>query len=154
YEDRSTCILFGDGAGAVVLEATAGDRHILSTHLFADGTCAEVLEVPAGGARTPASHDSVANRRQPMIMRNGQEVFKSAVRGISDAVQHGLERNALTLADVDLLIPHQANIRIIEAVSQRLGLASEKVYTNLNRYGNTAAASIPLALDEAARAGA
>lgn len=153
YEDRSTCILFGDGAGAVVLEATTGESRILSTHLFADGNFADVLEVPGGGSRVPASHESVDQRLHTMLMRNGQEVFKSAVRSISDAVMHALEQNDLKIEDVDLLVPHQANIRIIEAIGQRLGLAKGKVYTNLDRYGNTSAASIPLALDEAVRAG-
>jgi len=153
YQDRNTCVLFGDGAGAVVLEATTGDNHILSTHLFSDGAYADMLEVPAGGSRMPATQETVDQRMHTMVMRNGQEVFKSAVRSMSEAVQHALEQNDLAIEDVDLLIPHQANIRIIEAVGQKLGLSSEKVFTNLDRYGNTSAASVPLALDEAVRAG-
>lgn len=152
YQDRNTCVLFGDGAGAVVLEATTGDSHILSTHLFSDGAYADILEVPAGGSRMPATQETVDQRLHTMVMRNGQEVFKSAVRSMSEAIQHALEQNDLTVEDVDLLIPHQANIRIIEAVGQKLGLSSEKVFTNLHHYGNTSAASIPLALDEAVRA--
>lgn len=153
YEDRSTCLLFGDGAGAVVLEATSGDCRILSTHLFADGRRASALEIPAGGSRLPACRDSVDRRLHTVQMPNGQEVFRAAVRRMSEAVLHALAQNDLRVEDLALLIPHQANIRIIEAVGQRLGIARNRVVTNLEFYGNTSAASVPHALDGACRAG-
>jgi 3-oxoacyl-[acyl-carrier-protein] synthase III len=153
YQDRSTCILFGDGAGAVVLRATGGELRILSTHLFADGGSASRIEVPAGGSRIPASHQSIDQRLHSMVMRKGTEVFRSAVEKMSEAVLQALDHNGSTAEEIDLVIPHQANIRIIEAVADRLRMPREKFFTNLDRYGNTSAASVPLALDEAVAAG-
>jgi 3-oxoacyl-[acyl-carrier-protein] synthase III len=151
-EDRSTCLLFGDGAGAVVLQATHGDSRILSTHLFADGAEAGALEIPAGGSRMPPSHASVDRKLHTIVMPDGQQIFRAAVQGMSEAARTALEANGLTSRDLTLIIPHQANLRIIEALGERLGLAKDRIYTNIDRYGNTSAASIPLALDEAARA--
>ncbi|HTD53150.1 MAG TPA: beta-ketoacyl-ACP synthase III [Thermoanaerobaculia bacterium] len=153
YQDRGTCLLFGDGAGAVVLEATTGDSRVLSTHLYADGSGAKALEVPAGGSRLPACHETVERGLHTVTMPSGQEIFRSAVRGMTEAVQAALDENKVTVADLTLLIPHQANIRILEAVGERLGVDRSRLFTNLERYGNTSAASIPLALDEASRGG-
>jgi 3-oxoacyl-[acyl-carrier-protein] synthase-3 len=151
-EDRSTCLLFGDGAGAVVLRATSGEAHILSTHLFSDGSQAAALEIPAGGSRIPASHETVDRKLHTVVMPDGQQIFRAAVRAMAEAAQIALKESDLAAADLALIIPHQANIRIIEALRERLGLDRHQVYTNIDRYGNTSAASIPLALDEAARA--
>ncbi len=153
WKDRSTCVLFGDGAGAVVLRAGEGPRGILSTHLFADGAKGSHLIIPGGGSRHPISHRMVEEGLATIRMSNGNEVFKVAVRAMEDAALTALKYNSLDISDVDLLVPHQANLRIINAVGQRLGLAEEKVCVNIQRYGNTSAASIPLALDEAVQAG-
>ena len=152
WKDRSTCVLFGDGAGAAVLIPSRGRRGLLSTHLHADGSHAKLLYVPAGGSRIPPSQESVAKNLHTVHMR-GNETFKVAVRALAQAVQEALSHNGLTGEDVDLLIPHQANIRIIRATAKRLGLPMSKVFVNLDRYGNTSAASIPIALDEAVRQG-
>lgn len=153
WKDRSTCVLFGDGAGAVVLRAGEGPRGILSTHLFADGSKGSHLIIPGGGSRHPISHRMVEEGLATIRMSNGNEVFKVAVRAMEDAALTALKYNSLDISDVDLLVPHQANLRIINAVGQRLGLPEEKVCVNIQRYGNTSAASIPLALDEAVLAG-
>jgi len=153
WKDRSTCVLFGDGAGAVVLRAGEGPRGILSTHLFADGSKGSHLIIPGGGSRHPISHRMVEEGLATIRMSNGNEVFKVAVRAMEDAALTALKYNSLDISDVDLLVPHQANLRIINAVGQRLGLSEEKVCVNIQRYGNTSAASIPLALDEAVLAG-
>ncbi|MDN5344314.1 MAG: 3-oxoacyl-[acyl-carrier-protein] synthase [Clostridia bacterium] len=152
WQDRNTCVLFGDGAGAVVLQAVAPGEGILGLHLGADGNGGNLLSIPAGGSRLPASPDSVREQLHTIHM-NGPEVFKFAVRIMGEASLKALEQAGLTRADVDFLIPHQANIRIIEAATKRLGLAPEKVYVNLHRYGNMSSASIPVALDEACREG-
>ena len=149
WKDRSTCVLFGDGAGAVVMRAGEGPRGILSTHLFADGSKGSHLIIPGGGSRHPISHRMVEEGLATIRMSNGNEVFKVAVRAMEDAALTALKYNSLDISDVDLLVPHQANLRIINAVGQRLGLSEEKVCVNIQRYGNTSAASIPLALDEA-----
>ena len=112
-----------------------------------------MLEIPAGGSRLPACHETVERRLHTVSMPNGQEIFRCAVRGMSEAVQAALQENGVTVGDLALLIPHQANIRILEAVGERLGVERQRLFTNLERYGNTSAASIPLALDEAARGG-
>ncbi len=152
YRDPTTCILFGDGAGAVVLTA-ASSGGILATQLHSDGSRAEMISIPAGGSRLPASHDTVAQGLHAMSMRNGGDVFRSAVAKMSECISSLLRENGLSVQDVDLLIPHQANIRIISAICERLGLAPERVFSNLERYGNTSAASVPLALDEAVKGG-
>ncbi|MCX5899686.1 MAG: ketoacyl-ACP synthase III, partial [Proteobacteria bacterium] len=150
YQDRTTCVLFGDGAGAVVLAAEKGERGILSTHLYADGAYTDYLLIPGGGSRTPASHDSI-DARQHFIKMDGNKVFKVAVKSLEEAALTALEKNNLTGEDIDLLISHQANFRIIDAIAKRLNLHAEKVFLNIERYGNTSSASIPIALDEANR---
>ncbi|MCE5194776.1 MAG: ketoacyl-ACP synthase III [Nitrospiraceae bacterium] len=148
WEDRSTCVLFGDGAGAVIIEATKEDRGIISTKLGADGSMWELLYMPAGGSRNPATKDTVKKRMHYVKMK-GNETFKVAVRTLETLVIETLEENKLKPSQLSLLIPHQANLRIIQATADRLGLPQERVFVNLNKYGNTSAASIAIALDEA-----
>ncbi len=152
WNDRATCVLFGDGAGAVVLQADGSPGGVLSTTLGADGSGGDLLYVPAGGSKEPASHRTVSERRHYLKMR-GREVFRFAVRAMPDAVKEVLRQVDLTPDDVDLLIPHQANQRILEAATKALGFDPDMVYSNLERYGNTSAASIPIALCEAADEG-
>lgn len=149
WQDRATCVLFGDGAGAAVLGLD--DRPgILATYLGADGGGAHLLELPAGGSRMPASLETV-NQRLHYIKMNGNEVFKFAVRVVEEASLKVLAKAQKTVDDVHLFIPHQANIRIIQSAARRLGIPEEKIFVNVDRYGNTSAASIPIALDEALR---
>jgi len=152
WEDRTTCILFGDGAGAVVIQRHAGKRGILSTHLHSDGAFGDLLHVPAGGASHPASHDTI-RKRMHFIRMKGNETFKAAVRALEGVVQEALEHNKVKPEEIDFLVPHQANLRIIQAMAQRLNMPMEKVVLTLPKYGNTSAASIPMALDEAVRDG-
>lgn len=152
WSDRNTCILFGDGAGAAVVSASDGERGILSTHLRSDGSLCELITVPAGGSRTPLSEQVVAERTH-FIKMKGNETFKVAVRTLEEIARETLAANHLQVEDLDLYVPHQANMRILKAVMERLGLPLEKVMVNLEHYGNTSAASIPIALDEAVRAG-
>jgi 3-oxoacyl-[acyl-carrier-protein] synthase-3 len=152
WEDRNTCILFGDGAGAVVLEGQEGEHGVLSTHLHADGSYWDLLYQPGFGSRFPASEAGI-KERLPFLKMQGNEVFKVAVRSLTEVAQEALVANGMTTADIDLFIPHQANRRILEATAKRLGLGDEQVYINVDRFGNTSGASIPLALDEANRAG-
>ena len=152
WSDRNTCILFGDGAGAAVVSASEGERGILSTHLRSDGSLCELITVPAGGSRTPLSEQVVADRTH-FIKMKGNETFKVAVRTLEEIARETLAANHLQVEDLDLYVPHQANMRILKAVMERLGLPLEKVMLNLEQYGNTSAASIPIALDEAVRAG-
>jgi 3-oxoacyl-[acyl-carrier-protein] synthase-3 len=152
WEDRTTCILFGDGAGAVVIQRHAGKRGILSTHLHSDGAFGDLLYVPAGGASHPPSHDTI-RRRMHFIRMKGNETFKAAVRSLEGVVQEALEHNKVKPEEIDFLVPHQANLRIIQAMAQRLNMPMEKVVLTLPKYGNTSAASIPMALDEAVRDG-
>jgi 3-oxoacyl-[acyl-carrier-protein] synthase-3 len=151
WTDRSTCVLFGDGAGAVVVGAV-DQGGILGSALGADGKGASLLYMPAGGYREQSTPATLAARRNCMVM-NGREVYKFAVHVMGDAALQALDKVGLTAEDVSLFIPHQANIRIIDSAAKRLGLSPDKVFVNLDQYGNTSAASIPLALDEAARAG-
>jgi 3-oxoacyl-[acyl-carrier-protein] synthase-3 len=152
WTDRNTCVLFGDGAGAVVVSASVGERGILSTHLRSDGTLSELITVPGGGSRTPPSEKVIAERLQYVKMK-GNETFKVAVRTLEEIARTTLSANGLKVEDIDLYVPHQANVRILKAVIERLGIPIEKVLLNLDRYGNTSAASIPIALDEAVRQG-
>jgi 3-oxoacyl-[acyl-carrier-protein] synthase-3 len=154
YGDRSTCVLFGDGAGAVVLGPSNGngDGAILSTHLHSDGSLWELLHLPGGGSRNPPSHQMVDQGLHYLRMQ-GNEVFKHAVRSMVEAAQEALERNGVTPQDLDWFIPHQANLRIMEVVAKRLEIPPEKVIVTVHKYGNTSAASIPTALDEAVRSG-
>jgi 3-oxoacyl-[acyl-carrier-protein] synthase-3 len=152
WEDRATCILFGDGAGAAVIQRHAGKRGILSTHLHSDGLLGDLIQVPAGGAQHPASHETI-RRRMHFVKMKGNETFKAAVRALEGVVQEALEHNKVRPEEIDFLVPHQANLRIIQAMAQRLSMPMEKVVLNLPKYGNTSAASIPMALDEAVRDG-
>jgi 3-oxoacyl-[acyl-carrier-protein] synthase III len=153
WQDRSTCILFGDAAGAVVLGASDnGGPGILSTRLRTDGSYVKTLYVPAGGSLKPARPETVA-RNEHTITMNGKEVFKIAVRSMEDISRQALDEAGVGVEQVSLIIPHQANRRIIVALAERLGVPMEKVVVNLDRYGNTSAASVPVALDEARREG-
>jgi 3-oxoacyl-[acyl-carrier-protein] synthase III len=152
YTDRGTCVLLGDGAGAAVLKPVPKGRGILSSYLRADGSGVEVLYVPAGGSKKPACEESVANREH-FVRMSGNDVFKFAVRAMEEALTTALEKAGLTTADLTLVVPHQANIRIIEAASRRLDIPDEKWVVTLQKYGNTSAASIPMALNQAWEAG-
>ena len=152
WNDRATCVLFGDGAGAVVLTPGEPPYGVLATSMGADGSMADFIYVPAGGTREPASERTVAERRHFIRMR-GNETFKMAVRSLEEASRVVLKEAGLQTSDVRLFIPHQANRRIIDAVGSRLGLREDQVYINIDRVGNTSAASIPIALDEAVRKG-
>jgi 3-oxoacyl-[acyl-carrier-protein] synthase-3 len=148
WEDRNTCILFGDGAGAVLLVGSDVEGGILSTVLGSDGSGGEALIVPGGGSRHPTSPDTVLNRLH-YIKMNGREVFRFAARILPHAAREACEAAGLSLDDIDLFIPHQANLRIIQAAAKGLKVPEERIFTNLDRYGNTSSASIPLALVEA-----
>ena len=153
WQDRSTCVLFGDGAGAAVLKrAKTHHRGILSTYIRSDGTLAELLWRPAGGAKVPFSEATLADR-STFVRMAGRETFKHAVRSMSEACDRALDAARLTGQDIDVLIPHQANMRIIEATAKHANVPMEKVFVNVDRYGNTSSASIPIALDEAIECG-
>lgn len=152
WEDRSTCVLFGDGAGAVVLRNRPGARGIIATALASDGNLSHLLSVPGGGSRNPASTQTIKERLHFLKMA-GKEVFKYAVSSMLGASQEVLRRAGIKISEVACIIPHQANMRIIQAVAERLGAPREKYYLNLERTGNISAASIPVALDQAVRAG-
>lgn len=152
WEDRNTCVLFGDGAGAVVLEAHEGEAGVISTHLHSDGSYWELLYQPGFGTRISPTEQGIKDRI-PFLKMQGNEVFKVAVRSLSDVAEEAMKANGLTVADIDLFIPHQANIRILDATAKRLGLKEAQVYINVQRYGNTSSATIPIALDEANREG-
>ncbi|GAB4515893.1 MAG: ketoacyl-ACP synthase III [Anaerolineae bacterium] len=152
WSDRKTCVLFGDGAGAVLLAASEVPGGILSTVLGSDGSGGDLLMVPAGGSKLPASLETVASG-QHYIKMNGHEVFRFATRVMARAVEEAVERAGLTMDDIKLVIPHQANRRIIEAAMKRLNIGEDRVFINLDRYGNTSTASIPIALCEAIEEG-
>jgi 3-oxoacyl-[acyl-carrier-protein] synthase-3 len=152
WKDRATCVLFGDGAGAVILQKSRTGKGILSAYMRSDGNLADLLYRPSGGATAPMSAN-VLEERSHLVRMAGREVFKHAVRSMSDAADRALDGARLTGADIDLLIPHQANIRIIEATAKHSGISMEKVYVNVDRYGNTSSASIPIAIDEAIERG-
>jgi len=152
WEDRATCVLFGDAAGAAVLKRATGDRGILSAYHRSDGELADLLYRPGGGAATPMSAGVLADKDH-LLKMSGREVFKNAVRSMTDASGAALEQASLTGDDIDLLIPHQANIRIIKATAKYAGIPMEKVYVNVDRFGNTSSAGIPVALDEVKEAG-
>lgn len=151
WQDRTTCVLLGDGAGAAVLAPDHG-RGILSVDIYSDGRFWDLLHVPAGGSLAPASKETVEKRLHYIKMK-GNETFKIAVRTLENLVVETLKKNNLKPSQLSLLIPHQANLRIIKATAERLGLPMERVVVNLTRYGNTSAASIPVALDEALEEG-
>lgn len=152
WEDRSTAVLFGDAAGAAILQPVSEGRGILASVLGSEGAGACHLMLPAGGSRSPATQETVANRLH-YIKMNGTEVYKFAVRAMNEATQQVLAKAGLTMDQVDLFIPHQANIRIIEGAMKRMELGPERVMVNLDRYGNTSSASIGLALTEALEQG-
>jgi 3-oxoacyl-[acyl-carrier-protein] synthase-3 len=152
WQDRGTCVLFGDGAGAAILRSRGEEHGILTTCMGADGSQADILLMPAGGAKYPASKESVSAGMHYLKMA-GKEVFKNAVIAMQTAAEEALHKCNLKATDIKCVIPHQANIRIIEAIAERLGVPMEKVYINLHRYGNVSAASVAIALDEAAREG-
>ena len=153
WQDRNTCVLFGDGAGAVILRAGEGERGILSTHLYADGGKGSLLVLPGGGSRHPMSQATLDAGLCKIQMNSGNEVFKLAVRAMEDAALTALKQHGLEVSDIDHIISHQANLRIISALGQRLGIPDHKVVANIQKYGNTSAASIPIALDEVVRLG-
>lgn len=152
WTDRATCVLFGDGAGAAVLQSARGDRGILSSFLRSDGTLADLLYRPAGGSRVPIDV-AVLDERNHYVKMAGPEVFKNAVRSMSDAAGEALRRAGVTAEEIDLLIPHQANIRIVESTAKYAGIPMEKVFLNVDKYGNMSSASVPVALDEAREQG-
>jgi 3-oxoacyl-[acyl-carrier-protein] synthase III len=152
WSDRATCVLFGDGAGAAVLRRSQKGRGILSTFMRSDGTLADLLYRPAGGATTPMS-PAVLEARTHLIHMAGREVFKHAVRSMAESADRALDMARINSGDIDLLIPHQANLRIIEATAKHASIPMSKVYVNVDRYGNTSSASIPIALDEAMQKG-
>lgn len=148
YTDRNTCVLFGDGAGAALLQPSDGKRGILGTYWLSDGNLSHLLYMPGGGSQNPATHQSV-DERLHYIKMAGREVFKFAVNAMSDAALQILKQTGLNGTEIDLLITHQANDRIIQATAAKAKVPSEKVFVNIQKYGNTSAASIPIALDEA-----
>jgi len=151
YQDRNTCILFGDAAGAVLLEPTVeDDMGIKDFTLHLDGSGAEFLHIAAGGSLIPTTHETVTNKMH-YLYQDGKTVFKHAVNGMADVVRKIINKNHLNAGDITLFIPHQANFRIIDAVAQKVGLRSDQVMLNIQKYGNTTAATIPLAMSEAYR---
>jgi 3-oxoacyl-[acyl-carrier-protein] synthase-3 len=153
WEDRATCILFGDGAGAVVLgDGEDGDRGVIDSVLYSDGSGSKHLLVEAGGGRYPKGQPQSEGKRASIYMA-GREVYRFGVNAMPDACEKLLAKTGCTAEDIDLFVPHQANIRIIDSAAERLGIPKDKVFVNLERYGNTSGASIPLALDEAVQQG-
>ncbi|MFH1673566.1 MAG: beta-ketoacyl-ACP synthase III [Pseudomonadota bacterium] len=152
WQDRSTCVLLGDGAGVAVLSRADGDDGILSTHLGSDGKCWELLYSKEGNPDPPKILDAFEGKPYYLTME-GNKLFKQAVKHLSDVATEALEHNNLSSSDIKLLVPHQANIRIIQALAEKISIPMEKVYTNIHKYGNTSSASIPIALDEANREG-
>jgi len=149
YEDRKSCILFGDGAGAVVL-GPSDSRNIVYTKLGSDGSGADMMKLPAGGTRMPATADTVQNKLHYMVIR-GREVFKFAVTRMQDCIQEAIDAGGYTADDISLIVPHQVNLRILKAAAEKFGLPMEKMVVNIDKRGNTGAASIPIALDEAVK---
>ncbi|MCX5715625.1 MAG: ketoacyl-ACP synthase III [Candidatus Omnitrophica bacterium] len=152
WTDRSTCVLFGDGAGAAILKKENGERGILSTYLKSDGTLSDLLMVPAGGSRKPASEETIKNREHYLRM-DGNEVFRMAVHKMIEAVEEAIKRAGIKTEDVKFFVPHQANLRIIDAIAKRLKIKPEQMFVNLYKTGNTSAASIAIAISEAEEQG-
>ena len=154
WNDRNTCVLFGDGAGAAIVQATDEPKGIISSYIGSDGDYANIdlLGIPAGGSRMPVTTEAL-DQNLNKIQMNGREVFKLGVRLMPEAAERALKKADVRVDEIDLLIPHQANLRIIEAVGQRLGVPREKVYVNVDKYGNTSAATVIIALDEAIQQG-
>jgi len=154
WNDRNTCVLFGDGAGAAIIQTTEEPKGILASYIGSDGDYADIdlLGIPAGGSRMPVTSEAI-DQKLDKIQMNGREVFKLGVRLMPEAAQRALSKANVSVEEIDLLIPHQANLRIIEAVGDRLGVPREKVYINVDKYGNTSAATVIIALDEAIQDG-
>lgn len=152
WQDRNTCVLFGDGAGAAVLRHRPGSHGIIHTALGANGDYADILHIPGGGSRTPITKENIDERLNTIRM-NGKDVYKQAVTAMVNAAHEALDTAGLQTKDLACVIPHQANLRIIEAIGSRLGLGADRVFCNLQNYGNTSAAAVAIALDEAARSG-
>ena len=152
YTDRTSCVLFGDGAGAAVVQKSNGHREILSFLLGADGSQADVLILPGGGSKKPTSQETIDNRLHYMKLK-GKELFKIATNNLVNLVKMTLKKNDVSIENIDLIVPHQSNIRIIKASMKKLGVPMEKVYVNIDKYGNTSSASVPIALDEANKNG-
>jgi 3-oxoacyl-[acyl-carrier-protein] synthase III len=152
WSDRNTCVLFGDGAGAAVLTVSNDDRGILSTHIYADGAGMKYLNIPAGGSAEPTSQKTIEAKRHYVKM-DGKPVFVHAVKNISSASVAALQANNVSVDQLDWVVAHQANLRILEGVAERCGIPLSKFYLNIHKYGNTSSASIPIALDEALREG-
>lgn len=151
WEDRGTCILFGDGAGAAVLQAGGEGRGIMQSVMGSDGSLADLLWTPGGGSRNPSTHEMIDQRQQYLKMK-GREVFKHAVVRMTEAVVQALEKNSVGVGDIKCFIPHQANVRIIDAIAKRLDIA-DRVYANVEKYANTSSAALAIALDEAVKDG-
>ncbi len=147
WSDRGTCVLFGDGAGAVVLQRSSGDSGVIASYLASDGRGADLLRIPAGGSANPGSQATVSEGLH-FIKMQGHEIFKFAVRAIPEAVQKVLQLSGMSIEDVKYIVPHQANRRIIDAAAERMGIDSSRMVSNIERYGNTSTASIPIALHE------
>jgi len=152
YTDRTTCVLFGDGAGAVVIQNSQIKHQIIDTNLVSDGSQAEILIMPGGGSKNPTSLETV-QKRMHYIQFKGKEVFKLAINNITNLVLDTVKKNGFTLEDIDLIIPHQSNLRIIEATMEKLKLPMGKAFINIDKYGNTSSASVPIAIDEAQKEG-
>jgi 3-oxoacyl-[acyl-carrier-protein] synthase-3 len=152
WSDRGTCVLFGDGAGALILAGEEGERGVLSTHLHSDGSLWELLYIPGGGSANPSSVETV-NSGMHYIKMAGNQLFKVAVRALADVSVEALNFNGLTGEEIDLMIPHQANTRILEAAAKMINFPMEKVFLNIEKFGNTSSATIPIALDEMNRSG-
>ena len=155
WEDRSTCVLFGDGAGAAVLQASTGEEgegSVLATDIGSDGSLHDLLQIPGGGSRCPTTAENAHERLATLAMR-GNETFRHAVTRMKASAASVIERAGLTADDIQLIIPHQANLRIINAVAQRLSIPEDKVFVNIEKYGNTSAAAVAIAFDEARRSG-
>lgn len=152
WDDRNSCVLFGDGAGAAVLGHRGSAHGVITTYMGSDGAFSDILFMPGGGSKTPITAEN-AHQKLNTIHMFGREVYKQAVIAMLTAARKALEQAGLTVADIACVIPHQANLRIIEAIGERLGIPREKVFVNVDRYGNTSAASIGIALDEANRSG-
>jgi 3-oxoacyl-[acyl-carrier-protein] synthase-3 len=154
WTDRETCILWGDGAGAVMITEVEDGRGILSTHIHSDGANGDTLLMPGGGSKTtPISHESVDKKLHTLNMIEGNRSFKVAVRRFSEACEEALSHNDLTMDDIKVIIPHQANLRILQGMAKQLGIPMDKVYVNIEKYGNISSATVPIALDEAVRDG-
>ena len=152
WTDRNTCVLFGDGAGAAILQSRTGSHGLLTVVMGVDGTKSNLIHMPAGGSRCPASAASVAARLHYLRM-DGRETFKNAIQAMQQAAEEALRRSELDISKIKCVIPHQANRRIIDAVGERLGATPEQLFINLDKYGNTSAASVAIALDEAVTSG-